>query len=219
MSRSAETHQQSFPYCHPLVRNLPPSKAARFIAEVWPQQQRSQRTVVDAGCGEGRDTLLLLQAGLCVVALDASPSNLQTVSQKVSEAQLPPDRLTCHVVDLVEGMPLEDATADAVLDVWVLGSVILTHDGRAGAQAYLAEAHRVMKPGGIFVCQFETFKPRRSADELRRYFADLANGYFSIVQSEAIDADYALHLKFPLFLKVVRKIVQKSDSAIFVVAR
>lgn len=210
MSRSAEIHKQSLPYSHPLVRNLPPSKAARFIAEVWPQQQRSQRTVVDAGCGEGRDSLLLLQAGLCVVALDASPCNLQTVSQKVSEAQLPPDRLTCHAVDLVEGIPLEDATADAVLDVWVLGSVILPHDGRAGAQRYLAEAHRVLKPGGIFVCEFETLRPRRSADELRRYFANLVKGYFSIVQSEAINADYTLYLKVP---------VQESKPAIFVVAR
>jgi ubiquinone/menaquinone biosynthesis C-methylase UbiE len=160
-----------------------------------------------------------------VVALDASPSNLQTVSQKVSEAQLPSERLTCHVVDLVEGIPLEDATADAVLDVWVLGSVILTHDGRAGAQRYLTEAHRVLKAGGIFVCEFETFRPRRSADKLRRYFADLVKGYFSIVQSEAINADYAPYLEFPLYRKVpvigkiVQKIVQKSKPAIFVVAR
>lgn len=211
MSRSAEIHKQSLPYCHPLVRNLPPSKGARFIAELSPQQQHSQRTVVDAGCGEGRDSLLLLQAGLCVVALDASPHNLQTVSQKVSEAQLPLDRLICLAADLVEGIPLDDASADAVLDVWVLGSVILTHDGRAGAQRYLAEAHRVLKPGGIFVCEFETFSPRRSADELRTYFANLVKGYFSIVQSEAINADYALYLKVP--------VVQKSTPAIFVVAR
>ncbi len=225
MSKSAEIHKQSLPYCHPVGRNLPPSKAARFIADLWPQQQRSQRRVVDAGCGEGRDSLLLLQAGLCVVALDASPRNLQAVSQKVSEAQFPSDRFTCHVVDLVEGIPLEDATADAVLDVWVLGSVILTHDGQAGAQRYLAEAHRILKPGGLFVCEFETFRPRRSGDKLRDYFANLVNGYFSIVQSEAIKADYLPYLKFPccekipVVQRIVRKILHKSNAAIFVVAR
>jgi SAM-dependent methyltransferase len=179
---------------------------------------------VDAGCGEGRDSFLLLQAGLRVIALDAAPSNLQTLSQKVSKAQLSLERLTCHVVDLVEGIPLEDEAADAVLDVWVLGSVILTHDGAAGAQRYLAAAHRVLKPGGIFVCEFETFKPRCSGDKLRECFANLVKGYFSIVQSEAIEADYPPYLEFPFYQKVpllhkiVLKIVRKRHPAIFVVA-
>jgi ubiquinone/menaquinone biosynthesis C-methylase UbiE len=108
--------------------------------------------------------------------------------------------------------------------VWVLGSVILTHDGVAGAQRYLAAAHRVLKPGGIFVCEFETFRPRCSGDKLREYFANLVKGYFSIVQSEAIKADYPPYLEFPLYQKVpllhkiVQKIVPKSNPAIFVVA-
>ena len=106
----------------------------------------------------------------------------------------------------------------------MLGSVIVTHDGRVGARRYLAEAHRSLKPGGIFVCQFETFRPRRSGDLLSEYFGSLVKGYFSVVQLETIAAEYAPYLRLPLLEKapglggIARKLVQKHDSALFIVA-
>lgn len=211
MSKSAEIHKQNFPYCHPFVKEPQPSRAARFIAENWPKRERSERKIVDAGCGEGQDTLFLLNEGFHVIAVDVSERNLGILSQKVTESQIHSDSFVYYVADLVEEIPIESATVDAVLDVWVLGSVILPHDGRIGAKQYLAEVHRILKPGGLFILQFETIKPRRSPEELKEYLANLMKGRFAIIASEAIDVDYILYVDVP------RK--EKLNSALFTVAR
>jgi len=168
------------------------------VVENYSERERRRRTVVDAGCGEGRDTIFLLEKGFRVFALDASPRNISIVLQNPVVAKAPPEMFRSYVVDLVaEKVPIKDATADAVLDVWVLGSVILRHDGRSGAKQYLGEAHRILKPGGLFVSEFETIKPRRSSDKLKVYFANLVKGRFSVVVSEAIRADYPLYQEIP----------------------
>lgn len=211
MSKSAEIYKEDLPYNHPFARDYPPSKAARSVAEAFPKREHGQRIIVDAGCGEGRNTLSLLDEGFHVVAIDASERNLGIVSQKVAEARIAADMFAHHVADLVGDIPIESATADVVLDVWVLGSVILPYDGRTGAKQYLAEVHRILKPGGLFVSEFETLKPRRSSDELRKYLANLVKGYFSITASEAIDTDYSFYLDVPYRGKV--------RPALFAVAR
>ena len=209
MSRSARIHKESHPYYHPFTREMPPSKAARFVAETFPRQERGQRNIVDAGCSEGQDTLFLLSEGFRVIAVDISERNLGIVARKVSQAQIPSDAFGCCVADMAEQIPIEDAVIDAVLDVWVLGSVILPHDGRTGAKQYLTEVHRILKPGGFFVLQFETIKPRRSPDRTRGYLANLMKGYFSITASEAISVNYVRYVDVPHQGKL--------NSAVFVV--
>jgi len=211
MSKSAEIHKQNFPYCHPFVKEPQPSRAARFIAENWPKRERSERKIVDAGCGEGQDTLFLINEGFHVIAVDVSERNLGILSQKVTEAQIPSDLFVYYAADLVEKIPIENATVDAVLDVWVLGSVILPHDGRKGAKQYLAEVHRILKPGGVFALQFETIKPRRSPEKLKEYLANLMKGRFSIIASESIDVDYVLYVDVPH--------KEKLNPALFTIAR
>ena len=98
---------------------------------------------------------------------------------------------------MVEQIPIEDAVVDAALDVWVLGSVILPHDGRTGAKQYLREVYRILKPGGFLVLQFETIKPRRSPDKTKEYLANLINSYFSITASEVISVDYVRYVDVP----------------------
>jgi len=102
----------------------------------------------------GRNNRRQTEERVDVSHLDASPRNLEVVAQEVSKAKAPRDRLVCHAVDLVQRIPLEGSSVDAVLDVWVLGSAILFHDGRAGAERYLAEVHRILKPDGVFACEF-----------------------------------------------------------------
>jgi len=99
VSKSAEIHGEDLPYCHPLVKEMPPSRAARLVAETFSKQERGQRRIVDAGCGEGQDTLFLLGEGFRVIAIDASERNLDILRQKVSEAQIPDGMFTYHVAD------------------------------------------------------------------------------------------------------------------------
>lgn len=211
MSKSAEIYRKNLPFYHPLVRDLPPSRAAHFLTKVFRKEDRSRRTIVDAGCGEGRDTLFLLREGFRVIALDASERNLGILSRKSFEAHAA-GKLDCRMADLVEKIPVGDSQADAILDVWVLGPVILRHDGRAGAMRYLKEATRILKPGGLFISEFETLMPRRSSEELKRYFVSLVKGHFSIISSEALKANYVLYLGLRNRDRV------EVNSAIFVVA-
>jgi len=210
MSKSAEVHKKGLPYCHPTAGQLPPSKAAHYLAETYGERNAKQRVVVDAGCGEGRNTLFLLSKGLKVIAIDASEENLRRVRGAVAEARIPPEIFRCCLADLVERIPVKSGLADAVLDVWVLGSAILRHDGRAGARRYLTEVYRILKPGGLFVCEFETLKPRRSSEGLRKYLANLLGQYFSILTSQAIHPDYVRYIPFSR--------QQESLTAIFAVA-
>lgn len=210
MSRSAEAHKRGLPFCHPLAGDLQSSKAAQFVADTYPARERRHRLVVDAGCGQGRNTTFLLENGFRVVGLDISPRNLDVVRESPAAAKAA-KMFVSHIVDLAgERIPVDDATVDAVLDVWVLGSVILQHDGRPGAKQYLTEIHRILKPDGILVSEFETLKPRRSSEGLHTYFGNLVQGLFSVVIWEPTSADYALHFEGP-----VRR---SSGPALFVVA-
>lgn len=197
MSRSAEVHRESLPYCHPAVGELPPSRASRLLAGRCSGDRRAELTIVDAGCGEGRDTQFLLGQGLRVIAIDVSSRNLGLVLKAAVQARIASPTLACLQADLVHGMPVRSATADAVLDVWVLGSVILRHDGRDGAKRYLSEVHRVLKPGGILVCEFETLKPRRPSSGLERYLSRLLGTAFRLVETEPISAEYVDYIRAP----------------------
>jgi len=210
VSKSADVHERGLPYCHPLADDLAPSKAAQFVADAYRAVERRDRVVVDAGCGEGRDATFLLDKGFRVVGLDISHRNLEIVRRSPAVARAP-GRFVSHVVDLAEErIPLDDTAVDAVLDVWVLGSVILRHDGRSGAKHYLAEVHRILKPDGILASEFETLKPRRSSEGLQIYFRNLVQGFFSAVVSEPTSGDYALHFEGPVRGKL--------GPALFVVA-
>ena len=117
------------------------------------------------------------------------------------------------MTDIVLGIPIGDSSVDVILDVWLLGSVILRRDGRTGARRYLAEVHRILKPSGLLVLEFETLRPRRSADELSEYAAGLLGELFAVKLSKAIDADYYRHIDIAhrrgvhpaLFLVAVKK--------------
>jgi len=170
---------ENLPFCHPLVEDLPPSKAVRFIAKSLPHGVK-RPMIIDAGCGEGRDTPFLLDNGFPVIALDISRQNLYKLSKKAKDAKISSERLHCLNVDLVGSIPIKDATIEAVSDVWVLGSVILPHDGTTGARKYLGEIYRILRPGGLLVSEFETIKPRRSRRELSKYLSKLLDGSFKI---------------------------------------
>ena len=194
MSRSADIHRRELPFCHPVVSDMPPSGAASFLAGRRSRRDDGHQAVLDSGCGEGRDSRFLLKQGMRVLSLDARERNLRVLSEMAAgEGVTPP----CILADSVEGIPLASEAVDAVLDVWVLGSVILPHDGREGARRYLGEVHRILKPGGLFVTEFETPKPRRSPDELRTYLSGLLGRRFSIVTSEAATTDYASYVETP----------------------
>ena len=98
--------------------------------------------LLELGCGDGRDTQVLLDAGIeRLTALDLSES-------AVARCQARSSSLNCLVHDLREPLPF----ADAMYDV-VVASLCLHYFPWPTTQAITAEIRRVLVPGGLLLCR------------------------------------------------------------------
>jgi tellurite methyltransferase len=101
-------------------------------------------TVLDAGCGGGRNLVYLLRSGCDVFGVDADPAAINAVRRLAGELapQLAADNFR---VEPVEAMTFPDSVADVVVSSAVL------HFARDEQQfwAMLREMWRVLRPGGI----------------------------------------------------------------------
>lgn len=94
------------------------------------------RVALDAACGTGRLSSLLVERGYDVIGVDGSPEMLA-----VARARFP--NATWHDGDL-HALPLEDSSADVVLTGLALSHVPLL-------EPVFAEFARVLRPGGHLV--------------------------------------------------------------------
>ena len=105
-------------------------------------------TVLDAGCGAGRNLVYLLRAGFDVLAADGDPAAIDSVRRLAARLApgLPPENFRAEPI---ESMSFTDASADVVLSSAVL------HFARDDAHfnAMLEGSWRVLRPRGIFFCR------------------------------------------------------------------
>jgi SAM-dependent methyltransferase len=105
-------------------------------------------TVLDAGCGYGRNLVWLLREGCNVLAMDADPAGVAHV-RALAQELAPGLPNTNFRVGMIEAMPFADACADVV----ICNSVL--HFAR-DAEHFLAmveQLWRVLRPGGLFFCR------------------------------------------------------------------
>lgn len=97
------------------------------------------RTVVDVGCGDGRLARLMKEHGAArVIGLECSPRQL-------AKARALPPMAGVEVREgIAQAMPVDDAAADIVVFFNSLHHVPVD-----GMDASLAEAARVLRPGGL----------------------------------------------------------------------
>jgi tellurite methyltransferase len=105
---------------------------------------RPDMTVLDAGCGGGRNLIYMLRQGYRVFATDADAAAVQHV-QRVAASLAPALPAAHFVVAPVEQLPFPDAFADVVLSSAVLH--FAQDDEQFGAM--VDEMWRVLKPGGM----------------------------------------------------------------------
>lgn len=98
--------------------------------------------LLELGCGDGRDTQALLDAGLeRLTALDLSGS-------AVARCQARSSSLACLVHDLRDPLPFANGRYDAVV-----ASLSLHYFPWSATQAIAAEISRVLVPGGLLLCR------------------------------------------------------------------
>ncbi len=99
------------------------------------------RTVLDAGCGAGRNLAYLLRAGFEVYGTDRDPAAVEEARRRAA-GLAPPERFA---VAPVEALPFGDGGMDVVLS----SAVLHFADGEAHFSAMLGEMWRVLRPGGM----------------------------------------------------------------------
>ncbi len=109
--------------------------------------QLTGRTILEVGCGTGKNTVWLAEQSTHVIALDFSAGMLAVARRRVEAANV---RFVQH--DVRETWPLRDAEVDVVI-----GNLVLEHV--ADLAPVYREASRVLKPGGLlFLCELHPYK-------------------------------------------------------------
>jgi SAM-dependent methyltransferase len=108
----------------------------------------AEMTVLDAGCGYGRNLVHLLREGTTVYALDANPEGVEHVRQLAAELapRLPAENFR---VGSIESMPFPNEFADVV----ICNSVLHFARDEQHFLAMVEDLWRVLRPGGMLFCR------------------------------------------------------------------
>jgi len=128
----------------------------------------NEMSVIDAGCGGGRNLVYFLRGGFEVFGVDQNPAAIEQVRFIAKELapNLPPENFQ---VANVEEMPFREKRFDAVISSAVL------HFAANEQQFYrmLEEMWRVLKPNGIFFARLASsigIEQKIERIENRRYW-------------------------------------------------
>ncbi len=105
-------------------------------------------TVLDAGCGYGRNLVWLLREGVEVLAVDANAEGVEHVRALAESLgrELPEGNFR---VGMLEAMPFGDAVADVV----ICNSVLHFARDEQHFLKMVEELWRVLRPGGMLFCR------------------------------------------------------------------
>jgi tellurite methyltransferase len=115
-------------------------------------------TILDAGCGGGRNLVYFLRTGFRVLGADADPSAIAAMRRLVTDLA-PGTPADAFRVEPVEAMSFEDGVADVVISSAVL------HFARDETQfrAMLQGTWRVLAQGGLLFCRLAGMAGQESA--------------------------------------------------------
>ncbi len=113
----------------------------QFVSECLPQLC----SVIDLGCGPGRNLLPLAQRGFTCTGVDLSSHMLQEARQLLEKNQC---QATWIEANLGTPLPLDSASFDAALCLFSTLGMLQPATVRA---SLLQEVSRILKPGGVFV--------------------------------------------------------------------
>ncbi len=119
-----------------------PSEFARTAINLF--KGAGVRSVLELGCGQGRDTLHFAREGFQVTALDYSEAGLLKLEGSARDTGVF-DRIAVRSFDLRKPLPFPDNSFDACYSHMLLCMELSTVELRA----ILGEIRRILKPGGL----------------------------------------------------------------------
>ncbi|MBA7588976.1 Ubiquinone biosynthesis O-methyltransferase, mitochondrial [subsurface metagenome] len=115
--------------------DLTPSLFAQEFAEEL--ASRKLKSVLEIGCGNGRDSIFFARSGLEVTAIDVAPSAIKLAKENAKEAEVDIDFSVANA----EKLPFKDGQFGAVFTLSVLHATKLAKS--------LPEVNRVLKKDGL----------------------------------------------------------------------
>lgn len=119
-----------------------PSELA--VSALPTMKEHQVKTVLELGCGQGRDTWYFAKNGLQVTALDYSESGICQMRDTAKREKMD-DVVTAKVHDAREPLPFPDASFDAVYSHMFFTMEFSEEE----VSRMLDDCRRVLKPGGL----------------------------------------------------------------------
>jgi SAM-dependent methyltransferase len=140
--------------------------------QILKNQFSSQMSILDAGCGAGRNLIYFLRSGCKIFGVDRNPEAIRYV-RELAQSLAPELSAENFQISKVEEMPFPDESFDAVISSAVL------HFARSEQHfnGMLAEMWRVLKPEGLLFVRLASsigIEDKIKLIEGRRY--DLPDG-------------------------------------------
>jgi SAM-dependent methyltransferase len=121
-----------------------PTPFARNSLDLF--RKEGVRSILELGCGQGRDTFLFSQNDLEVTALDFSETAISSIREKAQAANVA-SKLHAQAHNLKGALPFPDNSFDACFSHMLLCMELSTME----IGFILKETHRILKPGGLAV--------------------------------------------------------------------
>lgn len=145
-----------------------PSEFAKKSLELF--RREAVRSLLELGCGQGRDTILFARNGIHVTALDYSDAAVSTTLEKAATAGVS-SLVVSQAHDIRQVLPFNDASFDACYAHMLLCMELSTTE----IAFALGEIHRVLRLGGM-VC----YSVRSSFDKHYRAGTQLREEIYKI---------------------------------------
>lgn len=169
---------------------------------------RKGMTLLDAGCGDGRNLRYLLQAGVTVFGADLSAEAIHDVRELAQQVTGYDHKENFIVSDLAD-LPYTTASFDVV----VCSAVLHFSKDETHFRKIVKELWRVLKPGGMLFCRFSTtigMEGKLLKVSERHY--QMPDGHVWFLADEALLQDMAANLKSQLLEPLKTVLVDQSRS-------
>ncbi|RMG88031.1 MAG: class I SAM-dependent methyltransferase [Bacteroidetes bacterium] len=125
--------------------DLPSQTDIYLLDQIMRGRLRANMRLLDAGCGQGRNSAIFIQKNIEIYGIDKSEQAIASLRRKCREwnPQYPPERFT--VADL-SALPFPDNHFDFV----VCSAVLHFAENRNQFVQWFEEMVRTLRPGGIF---------------------------------------------------------------------